>query len=135
MNSVLMGLNRFENCQTLIAWGEHPVLKAEAGLSSLQLDTSVMGEKILAVRVKGKSLAVGKQVFSLIASDVGTTVLFGGNQAILVATQIDEHTLHIKLDLRPLGLNIFDDVAGLHVGRNVMASNSFNGCKVGIRLA
>ena len=134
MSSVLMGLNRFENCQTLIAWGEHPVLRAEAGLSSLKLDTTGMGEKIRAVSVEGQSITVGKDIFSLIASNVGTTVLFRGNLAILVATQIDEHTLHIKLDLRPLGLNIFDDVAGLHVGRAVMANNSFNGFKAGIRL-
>ena len=134
MNSVLMGLNRFDNCRTLIAWGEHPVLKAEAGLSSLQFDTTGLGEKIRAVRVEGQNVTVGKEVLSLVASDA-TTVLFGGNQAILIATRIDEHTLHIKLDLRPLGLNIFDDIAGLHVGRNVIASNSFNGCQVGIRLA
>ena len=133
MNSVLMGLNRFENCRTLIAWGERPVLRVEAGLSSLQLDTTGLGEKIRGVRVEGQIVAVGDDCH-LIASDEGTTLLVG-DQAILFATRIDEHTLHIKLDLRPLGLNIFDDIAGLHVGRNVMASNSFTGCQVGIRLA
>jgi hypothetical protein len=134
MSLVLMGSNRFENCQTLIAWGDHPVLKADAGLSSLQLDTTSMGEKIRAVRVEGKSVVVGKELCRLIASEVGTTVLFGGSLAILIATRIDEHTLHFKLDLRPLGLNIFDDTAGLHVGGTVIAGNSLNGFKVGIRL-
>jgi hypothetical protein len=132
MNTVLMGLNRFENCRILIMWREHPVLRAEAGLSSLQLDTTGLGEKIRPVRVEGQNV-VGDDC-RLIASDAGKTVLVR-DQAILLATRIDEHTLHIKLDLRPLGLNIFDDVAGLHVGRNVMASNSFTGCQVGIRLA
>jgi hypothetical protein len=135
MNSVLMGLNRFENCRILIAWRERPVLRAEAGLSSLQLDTTGLGEKIRAVRVEGQNVTVGEKDCRLIASDAGTTVLVGRDQAILFATRIDEHTLHIKLDLRPLGLNIFDDVAGLHVGHNVIANNSFTGCQIGIRLA
>jgi hypothetical protein len=134
MNSILMGLNRFENCRTLIAWGEHPVLKAEAGLSSLQFDTTGLGARIRPVRIEGQNVTVGKEDFHLVTSDSGT-VLFGGDQAILFATQIDEHTIHIKLDLRPLGLNIYDDVTGLHIGGNTMAKNAFANCQVGIRLA
>jgi hypothetical protein len=134
MNSVLMGLNRFINCRTIIAWHEHPLLKAEAGLPSLQLDTTKVGERVRSVRIEGQNVAVGKEDFRLITSEAGT-VLFGGDQAILIATQIDEHTLHIKLDLRPLGLNIFDDVAGLHIGGNTWAHNSVTGSEVVIRLA
>ena len=135
MNSILMGLNRFTDCRTLIAWKDRPVLRIEDKLSSLLLDTTGLDEKIRGIRIEGKVVTQGNEGndVRVVASHEGTTVLVG-NEAILFVTQIDVSTFHVKLDLRPLGLNIFDDFAGLHVGSNVVARNSFSNCHTGIQL-
>ena len=133
MTSVIFGQNRFENCRTLIAWQEKPILKIEGELSSLQLDTTGLGEGIKEIRVEGGHVISGDGVRVVISES--TVTVFVHNEAILFVTRLESQTLHVKVDLRPLGLNIYDDIVGLHAGRNVIARNMFSGCEVGVRLA
>lgn len=131
MTTVRLGQNLFVDCHTLIAWNDRAILRAEGGLENLLLDTTGLGEGTKAVRV-AEGAASGADV-RVIASDVTRTIVVA-DEALLFATAIGPDTVHIKLDLRPLGLNIFDDVAGLHVGKNLIAHNSFTGSQIAIRL-
>jgi hypothetical protein len=49
--------------------------------------------------------------------------IFWDQQALAVATRLDPQTAHLKLDLRPLGISIYDDSDGLHIGKNVFSGN------------
>src|SRR5206468_7644788 len=54
---------------------------------------------------------------------------------LLSATLLDHETVHLKIDLRRVGINIYDDNAGLHVGQNTLTGNSFANCATAIALA
>jgi hypothetical protein len=58
-----------------------------------------------------------------------------GKVLILMAQATDSDTVVLHADLRSVGSNIFDDVAGLHVGGAIMAGNSFRGCSAAIVLS
>lgn len=133
MISAIMGHNRFENCRTLIAWQERPLLQVKGEPSSLRLDTTGLGDKIRGIRIEGKGVTAGEGV-RVVISEFSTTV-FVNNEGILFVTKLDQQTLHAKVDLRSLGLNVYDDVEGLHVGRNIIIHNAFRDCEVGVRLA
>jgi hypothetical protein len=53
---------------------------------------------------------------------------------VLTALKRSEETAHIKLDLRPLGLSIYDDFDGLHIGTNTFSKNDFLAADVAIAL-
>ena len=57
------------------------------------------------------------------------------DQAVAIATLLAPDTVHLKLDLRPLGINIYDDPSGLHVGRNLFSGNVVEGAAAAINLA
>ncbi|MBI4269165.1 MAG: hypothetical protein HY615_02445 [Candidatus Rokubacteria bacterium] len=52
-----------------------------------------------------------------------------------MATLFDAGTVHLKLDLRPLGITIYDDADGLHIGQNVFSGNVVDRSAVAISLA
>ena len=60
--------------------------------------------------------------------------IFWKDLLLLSATLLDENTAHIKLDLRPVGLRIYDDHEGLHVGSNLLANGSISNCMTAISL-
>lgn len=53
---------------------------------------------------------------------------------ILSATLPDQETVYLKLDLRPVGMVIYDDHLGLHIGGNLPAGSSFSNCMTAISL-
>jgi hypothetical protein len=60
--------------------------------------------------------------------------IFWKNMLLLSATLLDRETAHLKIDLRPVGILIFDDHTGLHIGKNVLARTSFTNCMTAISL-
>jgi len=53
---------------------------------------------------------------------------------LLIAALVNDTTVHPKIDLRPLGLRIYDDAQGLHLGGNVLWHNAFTDCSTAIAL-
>jgi hypothetical protein len=60
--------------------------------------------------------------------------VFWEEDALAVATLFDADTAHVKLDLRPLGITIYDDADGLHIGQNILAGNVVSHSAVAISL-
>lgn len=47
---------------------------------------------------------------------------------LLSATLLNRKSAHLIIDLRPVGIQIFDNHEGLHIARNVFARASFENC-------
>ena len=60
--------------------------------------------------------------------------IFWGQTALAIATLLDSSTIHLKLDLRRLGLDIFEDADGLHIGSNVFSHNHLVNCETAINV-
>ena len=69
-----------------------------------------------------------------VAESPGAVAVFWRNMPILMAQEVAESTVLLHTDFRPLGMEIFDDAAGLHIGSGVLAANNFVGCSIGIAL-
>lgn len=60
--------------------------------------------------------------------------MYLGESLLAVALLRDGETVHLKIDLRPLGVQICDDASGLHVGFAVFGKNAITGAAVAIGL-
>lgn len=82
------------------------------------------------VKEKGEEAGSNPRV---VASQTNVSIFW--NAALLVsATLLDRETVHLKIDLRRVGIHIYDDPAGLHVGQNTLTGNSFANCATAIAL-
>jgi hypothetical protein len=60
--------------------------------------------------------------------------IFWKDLLLLSARLLDKETAHLKLDLPPLGIVIYDDPDGLHIGKNLLARSAFIDCMIAISL-
>ena len=65
------------------------------------------------------------------ATNVG---IFWKDMLPVSVTLLDQETAHLKIDLRAIGMLIFDDHEGLHIGSNVLVRASFSNCMTAIDL-
>jgi len=109
---VILGGNHFIDCLAILSYQGQAVLRIER--EPLRIALSLPPDLPSASQQPAL-----KQV-----SKEGYYALFAGeDQAIAIATLLAPDTVHLKLDLRPLGMNIYDDPAGLHIGNNLFSRN------------
>ena len=81
-----------------------------------------------------KSKPPGRPPFPMIVASEKQVGIFLGTDSLVLATLLDESRVHLKLDLRPIGLLIHDEIDGLHIGAQVVARKNFIGCATAIAL-
>jgi hypothetical protein len=118
---VLLGGNRFVECDSILAYRGMPILKVGFDPLRLELATPEGRPSHPHVRVDQKGASPQDRV-QIVATPQSFAV-FWQEHALAVATLLDAGTAHLKLDLRPLGINIYDDLDGLHIGHNVFSGN------------
>jgi hypothetical protein len=122
---VVLGGNNLINCPTLLAYRGAPLLRVL--FNPFRLELNVPPD------LPGAPNPVALRHVTTERSDA---VFAGGDQAVAIATLLDpaSDSAHLHLDLRPLGINIYDDLTGLHVGNNLFAGNVVEGAAVAINL-
>ncbi|MGH7434304.1 MAG: hypothetical protein ACRENE_01355 [Polyangiaceae bacterium] len=116
MTTVLFGSNRFVDCSTLIASGGQAVLRVLTGPLRVTLATppNLPSGRTVKVsdNVRGAESSPKVQV---VKSDTAVAI-FWDQSPLVIATQLEPDVVSLRADLRSVGINIFDDAAGLHVG-------------------
>lgn len=120
MSKVLLGRNRFVECGSILSYKGAPVLAVSENPLRIGLDTHSMPSDTK-VRID-VSANEPKDLVRVVRTE-DSFAIFWNEDAIAVATRLDPETVHLKLDLRPLGISIYDDPDGLHIGKNVFAEN------------
>ncbi|MBN1569778.1 MAG: hypothetical protein JXA73_18175 [Acidobacteria bacterium] len=136
MGSVILGTNKITNCQVIIALKEQALLQVAFSplRISLKLPQDVpIGTSFDIVDNVIKNGVASDPDLRVVAAPTNVSI-FWKDLLILSATMLHEETAHLKLDLRPVGLFIFDDPQGLHIGGNLMARASFANCMAAISL-
>ncbi|HBH03556.1 MAG: hypothetical protein A2W08_16060 [Candidatus Rokubacteria bacterium RBG_16_73_20] len=133
MSTVLLGRNRFVECGSILAYKGVPLLSVAFDPLRLELATpeGLPSGRAVHVDPKGKSPEDRVRVVATPHS----FAIFWGEDALAVATLLEAGTVHVKLDLRPLGINIYDDADGLHIGQNTFSGNVVSRSAVAISLA
>jgi hypothetical protein len=121
---VILGTNYFIDCASILSHKGRSVLSVEANPVRIELE---IPPDAAAKTDKPEIKEVSREGYS--------GVFTKEDQAVAIATLLTPDVIHLKLDLRPLGMNIFDDPSGLHVGRNVFSGNVIEGAAAAINLA
>ena len=132
MSVVLLGGNRFVECQSILAYQGNPVLRVDVDPLRVELTTPENLPSRRAVRVGANARCPEKEV--RVVATAESFAIFWREYALVLATRLDPGTAHLKLDLRPLGMNIYDDFAGLHIGTNIFSGNEVSHTAVAINL-
>ena len=86
------------------------------------------------VEIRDNNVVVGSDDVRVFSESTDAVAVIWRNVPILMAQQIGSDTVLLHTDFRPLGIEIFDDAAGLHAGSSILNGNNFTGCSIGITL-
>lgn len=133
MSTVVLGGNRFIECQSILAYRGTPVL--QVAVEPLRVDL-VTPENLPSRRVVriGPNESNPPNDVRVVATDKSFAI-FWRHYAIAVATLLDPETVHLRIDLRPLGIKIYDDLDVLHIGTNTFSGNEIRNAFAAINLA
>jgi len=132
MSTVILGGNRFVDCESILGYRGTSLLKVGFAPLRLELVTPEELPSQRAVRVDEQGLSPPDRV--RVVRSPQSFAIFWDEDALAMATLLDPDTAHLKLDLRPLGINIYDDPNGLHIGHNTFTGNSVTGSATAISL-
>jgi hypothetical protein len=139
---VIWGGNRFIDCVDLLAWKDRSVLRLSAAPVRIDLRVSPAVSE-----VSGSQLEVSENRIvgsvprqATVNSLPNAFALLWTELPIVIAQEIGMDTVSqhpmilLHTDLRPLGMNVFDDAAGIHVGGDLIARTAFSRCSRAITL-
>jgi hypothetical protein len=131
---VRWGGNEMTDCVALLASQDKIMLRIVP--SPVRVDFSLPATLTTPIAVEIRDNRVGSSDSDIRVSESPDAVaVIWRDVPILMAQQIEGETVLLHTDFRPLGIEIFDDAAGLHVGSSVLRGNSFAGCSIGIGLS
>lgn len=131
MTIVAIGSNRLEDCESLIALGDQPILQVRD--EPLEVDLALPPNAPKPLRIKANtreagdvSIAVGPSTVTIVTADLA--------QLVLHAVRMVSGEVVVHLDLRAFGVLVYTDPQGLHVGTATFARNVIRGARVAIAL-
>ena len=134
MTTVVLGSNHFVDCSTLIAVRQHALLRVAVSPLRLSVVTPPGLPSGRAVHiVENERKPESDASVRVVVSDKSVAV-FWKEAPLAIATLLDESTVSLRLDLRPIGINLFDDGQALHLANNVFAGNVLSGSPTAIVL-
>lgn len=124
--TVILGGNRFIDCQSIFSFKGQSMVRVLLDPLRVQIDPP---PDLPAIPHEGQKPLGLREV----ATD-RSYALFRGDRAVAIATLLDADEVHLTLDLRPLGIIIYDDADGLHIGDNLFSKNTVQGVGSAISL-
>lgn len=132
--NVILGGNSFVDCQTLLAYQGSPVLRVLLSPVRVTLSTP-SGVPNVSHLVVDEGMVAPAEAGLIVAGDgLFTLISHPDRIPILMAVLANSDTVCLRIELRPLGMNIYDDVNGLHIGGNVFRGNDIRNAAIAINL-
>jgi hypothetical protein len=131
MTTFLLGTNRFEECETVLAHQGTPVLRA--WIEGQQLFVNLRTpDGTMPLHVEKNEVLSGDA--SVVQSSTQVSVIVD-KTLVLHASKLEADEVLVSLELRPLGVAIYTDASGLHIGQSLLAGNSVRGARVAVALS
>jgi len=133
--TVVLGTNRFENCEFVLALEELPLLSflVEDGVLQVTLEVPSPPATIpVAVHAN-----ISRDNTVRVKTGSRDVTIFAESHVVLMAKLVAGNDRLVEVDafdLRPVGLTFHADATGLYAGRSVMNRNVIRGSKIGISL-
>ena len=134
MADVVVGTNRFVDCDAIVAIRQHELLRVSTSPLMVSLTTPPEFSSGLSVQVVD-SVSQPESVANVqVVTGDKSVAVFLDETPLVIATLLGESLVSLRVDLRPIGINLFDDVHGLHIGTNLFAGNWVSGASTAIAL-
>ena len=127
------GGNEFVDCVALLG---NSIRLQIVSLSPVRIHFSLPATPMtpVSIEIRDNVVAVGTDNVRVFSESADAVAVIWKNVPILMAQQIGHDTVLLHTDFRPLGIEIFDDAAGLHAGSTILNGNNFTGCSIGISI-
>lgn len=134
MTRVVLGSNHFVDCADILAIRQHSLLRVSADPLRISLTTPPDLPSVGAVQVIDNQSRSGSDPKVRVVQSETSVAVFWHEAPLLIATALGDGAVSLRLDLRPLGINLYDDTLGLHLGSNRIAGNQIANCSTAIAL-
>ncbi len=134
MTTVVFGSNHFVDCGTLVAFGNEPALRVGSEPLRVTLATprNLPSGRTVHV-VDNERRPTSSTEVKVVRSDKSVAI-FWEESPLVIATELDANTVSLRADLRPIGINLYDDATGLHIGQMHFMGSTFAGAVVAFQL-
>jgi len=123
MITVVLGSNHLVDCENILAIRQHPLLRVTTKPLRVSLTTPPDLPSARGVQVVDNEVREGSDAKVQVVKSETSVAVFWGEVPLAIATALDQTTVSLRLDLRPIGINLYDDAAGLHAGGNKFSGN------------
>ncbi len=139
MTTVQLGTNSFTGFSAILGLGGRPVLRIDdnAAVYLWVPDGSNPASDLPRFEVTSdEAQDIHSPVLVVRAGDDTSRGLFlrDSGHAPVLTTRVAPSKVHVRLDLRPLGIAIHDDIDGLHIGGTRIAGQVLHGAGTAIWL-
>jgi hypothetical protein len=140
---VVWGGNRLIDCVSLLSWKDRTILSVSTSPVLVHLTVPPDGTNGLKpLKIEANELISSTpppREVDIRISPTGVAILWTQLPIVTVLDiGLDRPSGHrmvlLRTDLRPLGINVFDDAAGIHVGEGLVARTAFSRCSTAIVL-
>ena len=134
MTNVVLGSNHFVDCANVVAIRQHALVRVTTRPMRLSLTTPPDLPSARQVQVVDNEVRDGSDPRVRVVRSETSVAVFWEETPLLIATALDVVKVSLRLDLRPIGINLYDDAAGLHAGGNRFAGNEIVNCETAVAL-
>jgi hypothetical protein len=132
---VIIGGNEFVDCANVLVLRGEPLLRIASDPPRVTLITPAGWPDHQTVALRDNVLLAGQPHARVVRSESAVVLLFKEVSVVTaVADEAQPQVIRTAIDLRPIGINVFSDASGLHVGTNVFSGNRVSSAATAISL-
>lgn len=132
---VILGGNEFVDCASIVAVRGEPLLSVATGPLRVTLNTPAGWPGAQEISIHENELKPGQPDARLMKADHAIVLLVREVPVLVAMADPDHpHEVLVRLDLRPIGIQLFDDADGLHLGTNLYSRNRVSNASTAVTL-
>lgn len=132
---VLLGGNQFVGCASIVEVRGEQLLRVALQPLRITLTTPPGWDDAQSLAVVDNEVKLGNPGTQVLESDRSVVLLSREHPVVVAFVDPDQpDEIRLRIDLRPLGIHLFDDSSGLHVGTNLFTGNRVSNAATAISL-
>ncbi len=133
-DDVAFGTNHFVDCGSLVALGVQPVLSVQSNPLRVTLVTPASLPSRRSVFVVDNERDPRSSIEVRVIKSASSVAIFWNESPLVIATELEADVMSLRADLRAIGINLYDDVDGLHIGNAQFRASTITGAAVAFQL-
>ncbi len=130
---VVLGGNEFIDCESILVAKGEPVLSVRTIPLTITIQTPKAWPPPQAMTVVANDVPPHQEGVRVVRGNVSVCVVFHDFPMLFAVSERPDRVL-LRIDLRPIGINVFDDAQGLHIGENFFRGNRISNAAAAISL-